>query len=551
MSQDTPTLDQLEELLASDPNRFSSPLQTQRSINNARGADAAVQDATARAHYSNYLGNGGTPIGSNGQMSARSDTLDQQFGSASCNCGAASPCCLTGMIFKCSHGSKRMELPLTDPEKKPILVLVTDQAGSGDLHDKITLEPKMTAAANCRMTQKKPVLRCHGAYVSNQQLTGTVSWPVPYADASHLGSTDFSRFVVATKHTIFGDIEGLRKELGLEVLSCARRADLNATLHVYPKLEWKSSGFAFEIKVSFLSNMTFYPEVALEGSVEGTFHDSTFKVGIEASTSERPMDHASSMIPFLDTVLNKMKGLTGQTAGERTGAATRSKIEVSHKFALGESKFTLAEHATDHSKIGIDSEITIGYAPLLGITAEIDVIDLVLTVAQTVPAATAFARALQKARDAAATGYGDENTAVQASAHAALKLVAGSEIGGTVVIKRAPADDAWQGSGKVEGKIRFSLIGQVRAEGRVYVVEGSFAAEGEAVTDLTGTVATLTRSESTAANGAKFKTTIEWGGIKLKYKAVGRAGWGVFKTSSQAAGELVVQEKATWYENTA
>ena len=82
------------------------------------------------------------------------------------------------------------------------------------------------------------------------------------------------------------------------------------------------------------------------------------------------------------------------------------------------------------------------------------------------------------------------------------------------------------------------------------MIEGSFAAEGSAVTDVTATLSTLTKSESQAAKGAKFNTKIEWGGIKVKYKAVGKAGWSLGSGSFERAGELIVMEKDTWYENT-
>ena len=78
----------------------------------------------------------------------------------------------------------------------------------------------------------------------------------------------------------------------------------------------------------------------------------------------------------------------------------------------------------------------------------------------------------------------------------------------------------------------------------------SFAADSSAITDVTATLSTLTTAESAAAKGAKFKTKIEWGGIKVKYKAVGRAGWSFGNSSFERAGELIVQNEDTWYENT-
>lgn len=549
MADDLPSLDQLEDLLAADPNRFPNLLQTQRAIDAARSAHWTAQDGLVRAQYQQYLDNGGTPIGPNGEMPPRTDSLDQEFGSASCNCGAQTPCCLTELIFNCSHGNERMRLPLPEgSEADPILVLVTDQAGQPTIHDQITVDPVITPSGTCRMEQKNPILRVTGEYTGDFQLGDDVSWKVPYGDASRFGGSNFSRFATATRYTIFGDIIELHNELELEVLSCARRADLNAMLQVYPKVEWASDGFFFEIKGTFQSNFTFIPEVTLGGSLEGTFHDSTFKVGAEVSTDDSPAEHKNSIVPFLDTVLEKMKSLTGQSSGRTTGSETRSTITVKHKFALGKSKFNLAEHPSDHSQVGIEAQLDIGYAPFLGITAEIDVIDVILTAAQTVPAAAVFARTLRKARDIAAEGYGDDNSAVEASAHVALKLSASAEVGGGVVLTRSSGDDAWQGAGKVEGKIQFSLIGLVRAEGRVYAVEGAFSAEGEAMTDVTGTVITLTQSESRAANGAKLKTTIKWGGLKVKYKAVARLRAIIANGSSQAAGELPVLSEETWYE---
>lgn len=550
MNTYVPSLDQVEELAAAHPDRFSSVLQTQRSIANARKNDIFVQEVTARNQYQDYLKNGGTPIGPNGQMPPKTDVLDQQFGSASCNCGAATPCCLTGLKFTCSHGSERMVLPLKDPEKRAILALVTDQAGPPTLHDKITITPIMQPQGNCRMSQKQPVLRITGAYAGDMQLGKAVSWPVDYHDKSHLGSNALTRYFTVMKYSLYDEIDKLAKFLDLEVLSCARRSELNAAVHVYPKLEWACSAFAVEIKGTFLSNFTFQSSIGIEGSVEGTFHDNTFKVGGEASSTEKSSSHSKSMIPFLDSVLGGMKSLTGQTAGNDTKEATRSKIVVTHKYSMGESKLKLVENPTDHSKIGIEANIKIGYAPLLGITAFIDVIDIILAAAEKYPPSAGLARVLRKARDAAAKGIGDEKSAVQASAHAALTLSADSQVGGGATITRQAGDDIWQSSGKVEGKIKFELAGVARGEGRIYMVEGSFAAEGKALTDITATLNTLTAQESKAANGAKFKTKIEWGGIKIKYKAVGKASISVFSGSVDSAGELVVQEKATWYEKT-
>ncbi|MFD2440870.1 hypothetical protein ACFSS8_13730 [Paracoccus kondratievae] len=389
MNTTTPTLDQIEELAAQYPSRFTNINQTLQSLRHARGATSGPQEATAAAHYQDYLKNGGIPIGPNGSMPPRTDMLDQQFGSASCNCGAASPCCLTGLTFSCSHGSLRMSLPLEESDaKEPILTLITDKQGSPNNHDKITITPDLKpSGATCRMSDKAPVLRITGTYTGDMKLSAPVSWNVTYHDASHLGTTSFGRFASALKYSLFDDISGLAKFLELEVLSCARRSELNSIVHVYPRLEWGAEAFSFEIKATFLSNFTFLPGVTLAGEVSGTFHTDTFKVGAEFSTDDKPMEHSKSMIPFLDRILTRMQSLTGQASGHKSGSETRSKIEVTHKFEFGKSTFKLLEHPSDRTLIGIDSEVNIGYAPLLGIKCEIDVIDLVLTAAQGFPPA--------------------------------------------------------------------------------------------------------------------------------------------------------------------
>lgn len=552
MNETTPTLDQVEELAAQYPGRFTDIRQTLNSLRNARNAPSGAQNTTAQAHYNDYLKNGGTPIGSNGAMPPRTDTLDQQFGSANCDCGAATPCCLEALTFTCSHGSERMKLPLAEGDTKDrVLAVLTDKSGTPGYHDHVTITPKLRATkAQCRMPEKTPVMRIKGIYTGDAKINVPLSWDVPYHTTTHLGTTAFARFASALKYSLFDDITGLAKHLELEVLSCARRSELNSLLHVYPRLEWKADAFSFEVKGTFLSNFTFLPSVSAMGELSGSFQNDTFKVGVELATDEKPLEHSKSMIPFLDPVLKRMQALTGQTKGVKSGAETRSKIVVTHKFELANATFKLVEHATDRTQIGIDAEVNIGYAPLLEVKCEIDVIDLVLTAAQAVPAAAGLAKALQKAREVAATGYGTKETAVQASGHVAVKLAADGSVGGGVSIKRKPSDTAWQGSGKVEGKIGFTLAGVARAEGRIYVIEGSFAAESSAVTDITATLSTLTPSERASAKGAKFNTKIEWGGIKVKYKAIGKAGWSIGSGSFDRAGELIVQEKATWYEST-
>jgi hypothetical protein len=542
-----PTLDDVEKLVAQNPSFFDSPLQTQRSIDAARRGLWTTQDATANAHYQQYLRNGGTPIGPSGQMPARGDTLDQRFGAAACDCAAAAPCCLRALVFQCSHGSNRMTLPLADPSKPRTIVVVADQAPNPG-HDQMTVTPTRRPGPTCSMPARTPIFRLDGQNISDHPLSGAVPLNLHYTGPSSAGGTDIEKFIFATKNVLFGSIDALERYWDFRVLSCSRTGAFDGKILIYPKLEWKATAFYYEVTGTFFSNMTFVPELKMGGKLEGVYGASSWAIEADGSSKPDPQQHTKSIIPFIDGALRSMVSATSGGASD-PATNTRSSIQIAHKVELGNSTFKLAEHPSDHSKLGIEGEVQLQFAPLFGITAELDLIDALLTAAQGV--APGLATAIIKARERMARGVGNPDGPMHASAHIAVKLAIAGNIGnGGVTISRKVGDSKWQGSGSVGGDTGVTVTGLIRVEGKAYAVAGAAAAEANAQTKLKVDLKTLTQSAQAEANGAKFNVKVEWEGISVSYNASVRASaFGVSMRPKRDSGKIVICEPEVLYES--
>ncbi|NIC04885.1 hypothetical protein [Billgrantia bachuensis] len=121
-----PTIEDLAHLVETEPDKFSSPVQTMRSMRDAlhNGNDNVgqiMQELTVQPHYRDYLANGGQPLTGSPIPQEPADTGGRQdpiLGSACVECESQTPC-IEKVVVVCHSGENTR---------------VTLQ-GEGELHD--------------------------------------------------------------------------------------------------------------------------------------------------------------------------------------------------------------------------------------------------------------------------------------------------------------------------------------------------------------------------------------------------------------------------------
>ncbi|WP_414896485.1 hypothetical protein [Rhodovulum sp. YEN HP10] len=542
-----PTIDDIEALVGAHPGKFSSPLQTMRSIANARAQGETVSQITAQNQYQDYLSNGGEPMSSDGAIPPAEAVHDQPQGKAGCDCAAAMPCCVNSITLGCSHSDARLTLPQEEKANGQTnckLVLVADQGGSSG-YDLLKVTLDRTPHGDCIMPKQMPksLIKMEGGE-TEEKTAEDYEIKLAYPGDTDLGQTDIERFVNATKYTLLGDLEKIGTNYSLKLNTCSGETTFNSVLQVYPRIEWTAASFGYEIKGTYYTDFTFVPSVALTGKLDGTFGATTFSIEGEGESKTDPENHSRSLVPFLDKTLSKLQGLTGE--GSRTSEnSTHSSISVFHKVDLGTSKFKLVEHPSDPAAVGIDADVTMGFAPLIGIEAKLDIIDALLTAARA-SAASGLAAALQKARDAAAKGVGSKDGPAHFVAKAGVTLEITGQIGiGTVDLKRTVNSPKWDGAGEVGGSLGLAVVAIVEAEGRIYRISGSLSASGKAASSIKVTLKTLTAQQKENMKDSKLNVKSEWDGIKITYTSQAKA---MFYSSRAVNGEVVIRRPEVLYE---
>ncbi|ATG48279.1 hypothetical protein CEW89_12310 [Celeribacter ethanolicus] len=546
MTDYVPTLDDIEALVGAHPDKFSSPLQTMRSISSARAQGETVSEITAQHQYGDYLSNGGEPLSSDGAIPSAEALHDQPQGKAGCDCEAAMPCCVNSITLGCSHREGRLILPQEDKgdgQSQCKLVLVADQGGASG-YDLLKVTLDRTPHGDCVMPKQMPksLIKMEGGE-TEEKTEEDYEIQLSYPGNTDLGQTDIERFVNATKHTLFGDLEKLGTNYSLKLDTCSGETTFDSVLQVYPKLEWTAASFGYEIKGTYYTDFTFVPSVALTGKLNGTFGASTFSIDGKGESKTDPENHSKSLIPFLDKTLSKLQDLTGE--GSRTSEkSTHSSISVFHKVNLGTSKFKLVEHPTDPAAVGIEANVTMGFAPLIGIEAKLDIIDALLTAANGV--APGFAEALRKAREVMAKGIGEKGSNAHLSAHAAITLTITGNLGdASVAISRKVNETRWSGKGQVSGSLEISIAAIVKAEGKAYIVESTFSASGSAKSKLTAALQTIPSPQT----DKKLHAKVGWNGIKVNVAAEAKVrGFGVVDMSAQRKKEIPIRKEEVFYD---
>lgn len=546
MTDYVPTLDDIEALVGAHPDKFSSPLQTMRSISSARAQGETVSEITAQHQYGDYLSNGGEPLSSDGAIPSAEALHDQPQGKAGCDCEAAMPCCVNSITLGCSHREGRLILPQEDKgdgQSQCKLVLVADQGGASG-YDLLKVTLDRTPHGDCVMPKQMPksLIKMEGGE-TEEKTEEDYEIQLSYPGNTDLGQTDIERFVNATKHTLFGDLEKLGTNYSLKLDTCSGETTFDSVLQVYPKLEWTAASFGYEIKGTYYTDFTFVPSVALTGKLNGTFGASTFSIDGKGESKTDPENHSKSLIPFLDKTLSKLQDLTGE--GSRTSEkSTHSSISVFHKVNLGTSKFKLVEHPTDPAAVGIEANVTMGFAPLIGIEAKLDIIDALLTASQA--AAPGVATMIKKARENAAVGVGSKDGPLHAQANLEVALILSGELGNASInLKRLSGDQQWSGTGVVGGALGIKVIARISAEGKIVAIEGTFSASGEAASKLEANLGTLSEGAD------KLKAEVKWNGVKVNYKFQAQAKlFGFSAGAKHSQGEIPVFGPETIYEST-
>lgn len=488
-----------------------------------------------------------------GRAAAEAEEFDiAEVGRPACDCAAGEPCCMKGLKVSCSHGTDRLVLPMADENAEARIVLYTDK-GAGDGHDMMKISPEIIPIESCTQPEKVPVLVLSGIGSERHNLSGPVDVEVIYPGGAFENAvTDTGRFGIALYKILFGDIRDIGEVYNASITSCYGTSDFDFVAEVYPKMELISTGLEFTINAKLYSNMTFVPSTKFSGGIEVKYGSSSFKIeGDDTDKLDHPLA-VSDSVPFIDAVAQRLARMTSGGAAP-ADSGTHSSIEVYSTIKLGSSKFTLGEHPSDPTKVGIDGEIDFGTAPFFGTKITLDVIDLALTAAQIVapPLAAAIQRA-KNARESLSRGIGgfgaDDSLGLRG--HVGITLEITGDIGNAGFKLSHPVGATnWMGSGYIGGFIKVKCEAVIEAEGKAYIIEGSVAARGSAESKLNAELKTLTTSEQAARPGKKLNLKVDINGVMLKYSVSYKASFlVVFETSDEASGELRLMEEEVLYE---
>ena len=203
MTSYTPTLEDIAYLAETQPESFSSIIQTKRSIANAfkgggtDGVGSSTESLTARNHYNDYLKNGGKPL-SKSPIPPAADAdgdgiMDPEFAAACPECEANEPCCvISGEIMDASDTSRKLEWPyvISIPEKKPPTTMLTiaDTVEGNYLVSKLNVS---TSGQKCQVGKRGyPVLEAEGIIGGDQSVivdTGT-EVKIGYGQVLHMSA---------------------------------------------------------------------------------------------------------------------------------------------------------------------------------------------------------------------------------------------------------------------------------------------------------------------------------------------------------------------------
>lgn len=551
-----PTLDEVEELMAAQPQYFNT-LQASRQIRDARanGNDTVgqiVQQAAADAQYGEYLRRGGPPIEADGSIPTSGGTHDVDGQDASCDCDSPTPCCVTKLELGCDHSAVRITMPRADTSDGPCMLAMVADKGGGSGHDTLKIKATRTPNPDCKMDWGGPGIIVESP--DGQQVHEGYEWDLKleHSDADQWPTGDLAQLGRLFGDFVFKDVADLGREQTLMLTTCQGTSSWNSLLKVYPKVEWggKLSG---SLQGRWYTNNNFTCGAAIEGEITGQYANSSIAISTEAKAPGEAEEHSKSVMPFLDRAMSRLKSLSAGSPPR--GDGTFSYIGVNHVFEM-EGKFALAENGSDPSKIGQDMEIKIGYNPLLGIEIKLDIFDLILQAAKRYPLTAGLAKALEEARTRMAEGIGTrvlpDGSAGNVYAHAEveLSLTGQANIGNSqVVISRKPQDEKVSGTGRVGGDVSLELIARVEAEGKLYWIEGAAQARGSGKAKLTYWLSTLTEGEGDA--GDKFRSKLDWEGLKFSYRAQVQGTFLGFSTRPRAeSGDLIAAQPRVWIDET-
>jgi hypothetical protein len=373
-----PTLDEVEELMAANPQYFNT-LQASRSIaaaraNSSDNVGAIAQQNTADAHYGEYLRRGGPPMGADGAIPSSQSTHDVDGEDAACDCASPTPCCVTKLEFGCAHNSVRLTLPREENDGRPCLLALVADKGEDGLHDMLKIKATRTANPDCKMNWGGPGIVSEGP--SGREVEEGFEWEqrLEHYDADQWPTGDLAQLGRLFGDFVFKDVDDIGYDQTVMLTTCQGTSSWGTLVKVYPKVEWggKISG---GLQGRWYTNANFTCSAAIEGSISGQYSNSSIEINAESKAPGEAEEHSKSVIPFLDRAMNTLKSLSAGAPSRGNG--TYSYIGLNHTFEM-DAKFKLAENEADPSRVGQEMEIKIGYAPLLGIELKLDIFDLIL-----------------------------------------------------------------------------------------------------------------------------------------------------------------------------
>lgn len=519
------------------------------------GEDISQQVEALYSGQGGYLDRGGTPLTESPVKSVTMEgdgIIDPQQSWACPDCAPNSPCCMEKLELGCEHGDKRITIPdESKPDQINKLALVADKGDSPSHHDTLKGKLTFTSNANCKQSPAAPQLHLCGEII-DKQVAAEFEEKLTFGSSNGALDTltDLGRFGKVTYDYIFGDIEDSAHKIDLSVISCGGITDFNTEVFLFPKVSWEAANLKLDLTTKFYTNGVFEFTPKFEGSLAGSYAGSAFEIKGEVDLGARE-DHILHQgaednmgpvpVPFFDSLISTLSSISpGSPTNTTADNTTLSYIGIRHVGNLGGSKFALAEHSTLPSEVGIDAEITFGFAPIFGLDIHLDIIDALANVAT-----PAMARAIREARAAMAKGIGDRTSVGEASLHAAVYLKVNGDFGnGGLTVTRSAGDESWNAQGNMGGEIGATVGAEIKGKARVYKIRGTLSAQGTATTKLKLDVETIPQADQTGdKKDKKLKAKLEWDGVVLQYRGEAKGEFAGISASARDSGSMTIFEK--------
>ncbi|MFN3882530.1 MAG: hypothetical protein ACK4L8_14000 [Nitrincola lacisaponensis] len=448
----TPTIEDLMCLLLEQPEKFSARLQTQRSLINAANQPASnhgAVDATVRAHYADYLRNGGEPLTETRvpQIARLDDTIhDTEFGAANCDCVSLSPCCLiNGKVVDATDPTRKVEWPNAPSGNQPkTLWLIADSQEGNEYYAEVEVAWQGSA---CRSEYRTGLERQSLPSIQLAR-SGSDTLQQPEQSATHkiylnqsTGALELLRsvlpdaivFPLAVVDRVFSlprMLSGLDRA-HLTPRQCAASTDMNQVLQVAILPEMRVDGdFSVGTETVFSLN-GIRGEVSVEGNLTGKIAQYEINYNANSSASGDSNERAVNMenadraeaepgfLGLIGSIFKQMSQAVSRGSAEPSSNALTSSSSSTQLMKSNEFTSSITLYKTLKVKVSAlelkrqsgtpNLELAFGTGSSEGITTSLSIgvkgkIDLVDLLVRVVARSGRVAREIQELRFRTANG---------------------------------------------------------------------------------------------------------------------------------------------------